>query len=31
MRDRVLIQEFAYWAISTAWNLQEVYGPHEDE
>ena len=24
---RVLIQEFAYWAISTYWDLQEVYGP----
>jgi len=24
---RVLMQEFAYWVISTAWNLQENYGP----
>jgi len=24
---RVLIQEFAYWAISTYWDLQEAYGP----
>jgi len=24
---RVLMQEFAYWVISTAWNLQEAYGP----
>ncbi len=24
---RVLIQEFAYWAISTNWDLQEAYGP----
>lgn len=24
---RVLMQEFAYWVISTAWNLQEPYGP----
>ncbi len=24
---RVLIQEFTYWAISTNWDLQEVYGP----
>ena len=24
---RVLIQEFAYWVISTMWNLQEPYGP----
>jgi hypothetical protein len=22
-----LIQEFAYWAISTYWDLQEAYGP----
>ena len=27
VRERVLIQEFAYWVISTAWNLQEDYGP----
>jgi len=24
---RVLMQEFAYWAISTYWDLQEAYGP----
>lgn len=24
---RVLMQEFAYWVISTYWNLQEAYGP----
>jgi hypothetical protein len=24
---RVLMQEFAYWVISTAWDLQEPYGP----
>lgn len=24
---RVLMQEFAYWVITTAWNLQEPYGP----
>ena len=24
---RVLIQEFAYWVISTYWDLQEAYGP----
>ena len=27
VRNRVLVQEFAYWVISTAWNLQEDYGP----
>ena len=31
-RHRVAMQEFAYWVISTAWNLQEPYGPiGEDE
>ena len=31
-RFRVIMQEFAYWIISTAWNLQETYGPQgEDE
>ena len=29
--DRVLMQEFAYWFITTAWNLQVPYGPREDE
>ncbi len=24
---RVLIQEFSYWVITTAWNFQEPYGP----
>ena len=24
---RVLMQEFAYWVISTAWDLQKTYGP----
>lgn len=27
VRFRVTIQEFAYWVISTAWNLQADYGP----
>ncbi len=32
VRHRVMMQEFAYWVISTAWNLQEPYGPiGEDE
>ena len=31
VRERVLVQEFAYWVISTAWNLQEDYGPRETE
>lgn len=29
--QRVVVQEFAYWLISTHWNLQEKYGPQEDE
>jgi hypothetical protein len=29
--DRILLQEFAYWFISTAWDLQEAYGPDETE
>ena len=29
--ERILLQEFAYWFISTAWNLQEPYGPDERE
>ena len=28
-RNRVLLQEFAYWIITCAWNLQEPYGPAE--
>ena len=30
-RERVLVQEFAYWVITTAWDLQEDYGPSEAE
>jgi hypothetical protein len=26
-QHRVLVQEFAYWIISTYWDLQEAYGP----
>ena len=28
---RVLLQEYAYWIIYTAWNLREPYGPPEAE
>jgi hypothetical protein len=31
VRFRVEMQEFAYWFISTAWNLQEAYGPVGEE
>ena len=30
-KNRILLQEYAYWLISTAWDLQQAYGPHEDE
>ena len=29
--ERILLHEFAYWFISTAWDLQEPYGPDEAE
>ncbi|MDP6384670.1 MAG: hypothetical protein QGI93_00595 [Planctomycetota bacterium] len=29
--DRVLLQEFAYWIITCAWDLQAPYGPEESE
>ena len=29
--DRVLIQEFAYWYLTTRWDLQRPYGPDEEE
>lgn len=29
--NRIIVQEFAYWLISTYWNLQEPYGPDENE
>ena len=31
IHQRVIVQEFAYWLISTYWNLQEKYGPQENE
>jgi len=31
VRNRILIQEYAYWLISSKWNLQEIYGPNEKE
>jgi hypothetical protein len=31
VQDRVLQQEFAYWFIYRAWNLQGPYGPQEEE
>lgn len=31
VKHRVLIQEYAYWAISSYWNLQEAYGVGDEE
>ncbi len=31
IRDRILMQEFAYWYITTKWNIQTQYGPNEAE
>jgi hypothetical protein len=31
VRYRVELQEFAYWIITCAWNLQKPYGPAESE
>ncbi|MEM8713807.1 MAG: hypothetical protein AAGG01_22930, partial [Planctomycetota bacterium] len=31
VRDRILLQEFAYWYLTTAWDLQRTYGPDEEE
>jgi len=31
VRNRVIQQEFAYWVVSTAWNLQELYGPKNEK
>jgi hypothetical protein len=28
---RILVQEYAYWIITSYWDLQERYGPHEAE
>jgi hypothetical protein len=30
VRTRVLIQEYAYWVIFTAWDLYEPYGPEAE-
>jgi len=31
IRNRVILQEYAYWIIYTAWGLREKYGPTESE
>jgi len=31
VRNRVILQEYAYWIIYTAWDLRENYGPTQSE
>ena len=31
VRQRVILQEFAYWIVSSYWDLQTTYGPNEQE
>ena len=31
IQDRILLQEFAYWYLTTRWDLQRRYGPDEEE
>ena len=31
VRNRVILQEYAYWIIYTAWDLRQKYGPTESE
>jgi len=31
VRFRVAVQEFSYWVISTAWDLQTAYGPQSED
>jgi len=31
VRNRVILQEYTYWVIYTAWNLKETFGPKESE
>ena len=31
VRNRVILQEYAYWIIYTSWDLREKYGPEESE
>jgi len=31
VRNRVILQEYAYWIIYTAWDLRENYGPDQSE
>ncbi len=31
IKERILLQEYAYWAISSYWDIQTEYGPNERE
>ena len=31
VRMRVILQEYAYWIIYTAWDFREIYGPQDSE
>ena len=31
VRNRVILQEYAYWIIYTSWDIREKYGPEESE
>jgi len=31
VKQRILVQEFAYWLITSEWNIQERYGSNEQE
>ena len=31
VRNRVILQEYTYWVVYTAWNLKETFGPKESE
>ena len=31
VRNRVILQEYAYWIIYTSWDLRNTYGPEESE
>ena len=31
VRNRVILQECAYWVVYTAWDLKETFGPKESE
>ncbi len=31
IKNRIIVQEYAYWLITSEWDIQNEYGPHEDE